>query len=133
MMVAKVAEKLNGNGNGTKSVWLYILEKFGVPTLLLLVGGYWLATCVGQPLVNAHCKFLEEQIGLSEQQAASLRNQVDLSNQQAKSLEQQTQTLGKVESIMHGVTVAHETQLELLRLIRAEQEKAAKKGVTASQ
>ena len=39
---------------------LRVAERFGVPTLLLLVVGYWLKADIVQPLLDAHFEVVEQ-------------------------------------------------------------------------
>jgi len=67
----------NGYPDGTP-VWLRImftcLQKFGIATVILLAGGYWLATRVAEPLVTTYQEFIRVQSQVSIEQSATLKS-----------------------------------------------------------
>jgi len=77
--MADTPEPTAGNGypDGTP-VWLRImftcLQKFGIATVILLAGGYWLATRVAEPLVTTYQEFIRVQSQVSIEQSATLKS-----------------------------------------------------------
>jgi hypothetical protein len=76
--MANEPEPTAGNGypDGTP-VWLRImftcLQKFGIATVILLAGGYWVATRVAEPLVTTYQEFIRAQSQVSIEQSATLK------------------------------------------------------------
>ena len=77
--MANEPEPTAGNGypDGTP-VWMKIvftcLQKFGIATVILLVGGYWVATRVAEPLVSTYQEFIRLQSQVSIEQSATLKS-----------------------------------------------------------
>jgi hypothetical protein len=82
----------------------YLLEHYGVPTLLLLVGLWWFASRVAEPLVQSHVQFLEQQTKISKEMAETQKTQTetlqglrDWSLRSDTSHQQQLQALDKID------------------------------------
>jgi hypothetical protein len=75
--------KTNGNGNGNGGypdgtpTWLKIafiaLQKFGIATLILLVGGWWLASHVGDPLIVSYTEAIRLQTKIVAEQSDNIK------------------------------------------------------------
>ena len=67
----------NGYPDGTP-VWLRImftcLQKFGIATVILLLGGYWIATRIAEPLVETYQEFIRVQSQVAIEQSATLKS-----------------------------------------------------------
>ena len=93
--------KMDTNGIGRANVndsdvpgtvrWLiYFAERYGIPTVLLVVGVWWFATKVGEPLVKSHVEFLQNEqknsVQIIETQKQSIRSSETLIEAQKQSL-----------------------------------------------
>ena len=88
----------------------YLLEHYGVPTMVLMLGCWWFATRIAEPLVKSHVEFVQRQ-------AETAREIVDTQKTQAKTLEKASETLGKLEGFSVRVEQAHERQCQALESI----------------
>jgi hypothetical protein len=50
-----------------------IMQKFGVATLLVLLGGWWVATRVAEPMISAYGDFIKAEAKTAADQAETLR------------------------------------------------------------
>jgi BMFP domain-containing protein YqiC len=69
--------KLVSNGYPPECPWwlkmaIWSLQKFGIATVILLIGGWWTATRIADPLVQQYTTNIELQGQVSKQQAETL-------------------------------------------------------------
>jgi hypothetical protein len=64
-------------GNAARQTLVYFLDRYGLPTVLILVFGWWVGTRVAEPLVQSHTQFLSEQVKYSSQQSECMSKMQD--------------------------------------------------------
>ncbi len=83
------------------------LQRFGVATVLLLAGGYWVAYYVGNPLVAAYTRAIEVQSVIVQQQADALKalqlRQEQQTQEHAVMLKMQSEALENHRRIMSAL------------------------------
>ena len=95
----------------TKLRWIqYMLEHYGVPTVLLCAVLYWFATCVAQPLIQSHVEFLK-----TEQESS--RSIVRTQEKQAELTGKALGTLTRLESASVRTDDFHGRQLKILEVL----------------
>ncbi len=83
------------------SIW-YVIERLGLPTVLIVLVGYWSAGHVVDPLVKSHAEYLDQQVGVSRQQAKTLDNLSRLIDEMQRAHEAQNAMLREITAHQQG-------------------------------
>ncbi len=91
---------------GTLGWWAELafksIQKFGIATVLLLGGCYYLATHVVDPLVVSYGKFVDAQTTAAKQQAEAIRGLETTQREMSQSLHQTLADHEKIMSELHS-------------------------------
>lgn len=108
-------------GNGRIISWPLLFQavsNFGVPTVIVFIGGWWLSTYVASPLVSSHIRYLDSQIEISKDLSVTLKEANKIAKQNGEKITMTVEMMTKATEVMRDVPSLRKEQTELLKEIR---------------
>lgn len=77
------------------SIW-YVIERLGLPTFIVVAGGYWVGGHIADPLIKCHSAYLDQQVETTRQQAKTLEHIAQLIDEMQRSHDAQNVMLREI-------------------------------------